>query len=234
MHPNRCLRIALRVGAPAIALLLAAVSPSLAVLVSEDSDFGADTITHDSETDLRWLDLTLSTGFSYVNLLAELEAGGDFEGYRLATRAEVQELWLNAGIDLSTNDFVEVNYDPIVALTALIGQTGTDGCGTGCSILFTQGWTDNEAPPVAPIRIATLAWIDNTAGVHPSLPQAPVGRASVGGTSSPSSPLRGAWLVQAPEASAAALGSSAALALGVLALSRSARSARRRPRARRR
>ena len=55
--------------------------------IPSDSPFGPDTITLDTETGLRWLDLTLSTPFTYDEMLVELGPGGTFDGYRLATRA---------------------------------------------------------------------------------------------------------------------------------------------------
>ena len=56
-------------------------NPARAELISEDSLYGTNTITLDTATGLRWLDVTLSTGISYDEILVELEPGGTFEGF---------------------------------------------------------------------------------------------------------------------------------------------------------
>lgn len=193
--------------APHLWLLVAVLAVprgAAAALSSESSSFGADTITHDSATDFRWLDLTLSAGLSHTELLQELSPGGMFEGYQLATQAQVSELFVNAGIDVSApalDEFVPQNYAPIVALAALVGQLGDNGnCGAGCSFAFSAGLLEGPPPSPGFFPLATLAWFDNTAGQDPGSPAAPVGRASLESSSTdPGSPGRAAWLVAAPE-----------------------------------
>lgn len=217
------------------ALLLALASPAAAELVSEDSAFGADTITFDTETGLRWLDLTLTTSNTYDSLITAFGTGGEFEGYRLATSEEVFTLWENAQIDLTTDDWVPQNYAPIDQLTELVGVLANNGnCGAGCTFQWSQGWIDSGDPPPANKTIGTLQWFDNTTGLNPSLPLARIGRWREGSTSDPASTFRGGWIVQAPEPVAASQAAAVLAALGALGFSRSARSARRRPRARRR
>jgi len=215
-----------------LAVAALAARPAAAVLLSESSAFGADTITRDTATGLRWLDLTESVSLGYAQLLGQLEAGA-LVGYRLATVDEVATLWQHAGIDAGSSDFVAVNYAPIVALAGLLGGAlGTNGnCGPGCSFSFVQGWIANGAPPPTYLTTAGIAWFDNSTLLAPDYPPAPIGRASFAQTTDNTSVQRGAWLVELPEPAPATLGATAALALG---LSRSARSARRRPRARRR
>jgi hypothetical protein len=214
----------LRPTASAIAVLLALAGPSAAELISEDSDFGVGTITLDTSTGLRWLDVPLTTGHTYDEIVTFFQPGGELEGYRLATQDEVEELFVNAGIDISTTEWVPQNHDPNAALAALVGQTGSNGnCGAGCTFNYTQGWVySGDPPPVDDKRIGVLQWFDNTAGLNPTLPQAPIGRSLPrSGTVSPYSGGRGAWLVQVPEPAGAALASAVALAL--LARGRSAR-----------
>ena len=106
--------------------LLAAAGPTGAALVSQTGPFGPNTHTLDTETGLVWLDLTESTNYSHTQILAEIQPGGVFEGYHLATGAEVAELFANAGIPLLTTDFVPQNYASVVALMNLIGVLGTN------------------------------------------------------------------------------------------------------------
>ena len=106
-----------------------------------------------------------------------------FEGYQLATQAQVAELFVNAGIDVSDpalDEFVPQNYAPIVALAALVGQLGDNGnCGAGCSFAFSAGLLEGPPPSPGFFPVATLAWFDNTAGQDPGSPAAPVGRVSL-------------------------------------------------------
>jgi hypothetical protein len=183
-----------------LAAVLALPRAAEAALSSESSPFGADTITLDSATGLRWLDLTLSAGLSHTELLQELSPGGTFEGYQLATAAEVAELYVNAGIDVSApalDEFVPQNYAPIAALAALVGQLGDNGnCGAGCTFAFSAGLLEGPPPSPGFFPTATLAWFDNTAGQDPGSPPAPVGRASLESSSTdPGSSGRAAWLV---------------------------------------
>ncbi|HSJ96574.1 MAG TPA: hypothetical protein VLC53_05865, partial [Myxococcota bacterium] len=158
MHPVRPSSVPLRASALSAALLLALAAPASAELVSESSEFGEDTITHDTETGLRWLDLTESIIHSYAAILTGFDAGGEFEGYRFATDEEVATLWVNAGIDTTVRSFVPQNYDPVVALAELVGQTGDGGnCGTGCTFFFSQAWYDSGSPAPESPGIATLS-----------------------------------------------------------------------------
>ncbi|MEO0972333.1 MAG: hypothetical protein AAFX85_04500 [Pseudomonadota bacterium] len=120
-----------------ITLLLACFAGSLAhaALVSQDSAFGANTITLDTDTGLEWLDWDLTIGLSFDEVVAELAAGGAYEGFRFATNDEVGTLWINAGIiDIVTegpvdvpNDFARVNFLPARDLIELLGFTGLGG-----------------------------------------------------------------------------------------------------------
>ncbi|MEM9384284.1 MAG: hypothetical protein AAGA68_04440 [Pseudomonadota bacterium] len=121
-------------GVTACALVLAAVTAQ-ADLVSEDSDFGTDTITLDTDTGLRWLDWSVTLGLSFDDVSAQLGPGGTYEGFRFATNAEVEALWQNGGIvDITTegpidfaNDFTPANFTPAQDLIALLGTTGLNG-----------------------------------------------------------------------------------------------------------
>jgi hypothetical protein len=53
--------------------------------------------TSDTATGLDWLDLTVTRGQSYDQVVAQMGAGGPYEGWRHATRAEVRQFWINAG-----------------------------------------------------------------------------------------------------------------------------------------
>jgi PEP-CTERM motif len=192
--------------APIACLLAGALASgaATAALVSEDSPFGVGTLTFDTATGLRWLDLTESADFSHDQLLQALGPGQTFEGFRLATRDEVAGLFTAAGFDLSAaaiQNFVPQNFDPAVALGGLVGVLGNNGnCGTGCTFSFTAGFT--AGPPTIPQTFAeaNFAFFDNSQGQDPNDPMAPLGRAILdGGSFGNSDPGQGAWLVLVPE-----------------------------------
>lgn len=98
-----------------------------AVLISNDDPvFGSNSITFDTVTDLEWLDLTLSLNRSFSDLTGEFGLGGDFEGFRHASEAEILQLWVNAGIPNINAGPTTDNFDPIRNLQDLIGVTNTD------------------------------------------------------------------------------------------------------------
>lgn len=62
---------------------------------------GDELLTYDNVTNLYWLDLSETYGIAYNDVVPELAAGGDYEGFRYASNAEVIALWANFSIDLS-------------------------------------------------------------------------------------------------------------------------------------
>ena len=124
------------------------VNQAHATLISMDSAFGSDTITLDTETGLRWLDVTLSTDYSYLGVLSELGDGGAFDGFRVATRDEVSTLFTNADIPTINTSFVEENYAPVLSLMNFVGITGHNGnLGTGIPFDYTAGHAYDPTPP---------------------------------------------------------------------------------------
>lgn len=144
----------------AVALVMATASSQAALV-----DQGANTL--DTATNLQWLDLSASGGLSYNQVAAQFGSGGQFEGYRFATRAEVLTLFGDAGIPDVDVGFggTAANKAPVTALMALMdadlwglhdgnGEFGyfwTAGLGTG--LLWSPPGNDAEATS-GPNRIA--------------------------------------------------------------------------------
>ena len=130
-----------------VLIISGSVNYARAEMLSKASSFGPDTITYDTKTGLSWLDVTLSTPYSYDEILIELEAGGEFHRYRLATMDEILSFWENAGINVDSgflNSWTTDNFQPIVDLMALVGITGPNAgnLGGGNSFDFTAGHID--------------------------------------------------------------------------------------------
>ena len=62
---------------------------------------GIDNITFDSGTNLEWLDWDISANISYDSIITMFGSGGAFEGWRHATRNEVNTLFTNLSLDVS-------------------------------------------------------------------------------------------------------------------------------------
>ncbi len=156
-------------------------------VVADDSAFGVDTITLDLATGLRWLDVTLSTAYSHNGVILEFGAGGEFEGYRLATGAEVKTLWANAGVDIDLVGFVSENFLPVVDLMVFCDATSHAGnLGGGNFFDYTAGHVVSE-PGGASAFVYTLS-----ADPDPTV----TGRQGFGTVPSDNDNLsHGAWLI---------------------------------------
>ena len=165
-----------------------------AEMVSMDSSFGTNTITYDAETGIEWLDVTLSTPYSYDEILIELEPGGTFGGYRLATTDEILTFWQNAGINVGTGflgSWTTENFQPIVDLMALVGITGlgTGNLGGGNFFDYTVGNIES-GPGGDWVTVANLG-----ADPDPTM----TGRPSFGGVPSDNpNNSHGSWLIAKP------------------------------------
>ena len=120
-----------------------------------DSEFGPGTITHDTDTGIDWLDLTLTTSRSVNDITDQLVPGGEFEGFRYATTADITTLWTHAGIvNITTEgpiggaDFTAANFAPANALAELFGVTVTLPAGVA-----SEGFTADPAPGDPSLRI---------------------------------------------------------------------------------
>jgi hypothetical protein len=162
-------------------------------MVSLDGPFGPGTLTLDPATGLEWLDVTLSTQYSYDELLPELAPGGVFEGYRLATVDEVLTFWSDAGINVGPGYlgyFTPENLQPILDLMVFVGVTGvnTGNLGSGNFFDFTAGHIESDpANNEGWVQVATLsADPEPTATGRPDLGTVP---------SNNEQDQHGAWLV---------------------------------------
>lgn len=129
-------------------ILLLFYIPAFAALESRSDDFfGVDSITYDTDTDLEWLDIDLTTDLSYYEIEAEFEPDGEFFGFRHATVNEIGQLFINAGIPDIDAEWggSSANVVSAIDLLSMIGNTSSDngypevtgitGSLNGCNVL---------------------------------------------------------------------------------------------------
>lgn len=135
----------------AFLILLSISFPASANFVSQSSSFGEDTIVHDAQTNLNWLDLSLTEGYSYVYVDEQLAPGGKFYGYRFATIKEVTTLFQHAGI-LSIGPTGQFGLEQYNAANNLLNMFNAHGTADplnlcpSCNNTYTFAFTAETAP----------------------------------------------------------------------------------------
>ena len=134
-----------------VALLLAATSAHATLIVGTDPEFGADSLTVDTQTELAWLNLSYTAGLSYNQVLADMQPGGMFSNYTFATSQEVTDLYADAGI--SGPAYYYLSWPAIGNLISLVGATGTINGEPG--LIAVSGTSDGPGQQEAPAIYAT-------------------------------------------------------------------------------
>lgn len=112
----------------ALGVMMAYLLPNIsqaALMSIDDANYGINSLTFDTDTNLEWLDITLTINRSYTEIKNELGIGGEYEGFRYASQSEVETLWANAGIFDYSNTYVPENFEPIKGLIPLFGATAS-------------------------------------------------------------------------------------------------------------
>lgn len=97
---------------------LASSDKLAANLIDQDSVYGPDTIIFDTQTHLRWLDLSITLGLSYDLVSTQFGPGGQFPGFRYATTSDIVAFFSHAGIPFLDGQYHQENYAPAAALIA--------------------------------------------------------------------------------------------------------------------
>ena len=124
--------------------LISSVGSSAALVEADDPRYGAKTLTIDTRTGLVWLDLPVSSGFSYLQAAEATQPGGLFEGFTHATVEKLFALYRGAGI-AGPGWYPESSssLQPILSLVSLVGATSSqDGRpeAFGISGIGVNGW----------------------------------------------------------------------------------------------
>ncbi len=109
---------------------------SAALVTATDVNFGTDSLTRDTVTGLDWLDITYTTGRTYVDIAGKFEVGEEFDGYSYATISQVIAL-VNDNTDFTpdaaasgTGTTDTSGGDVLSALVGLLGPTFTNATST--------------------------------------------------------------------------------------------------------
>ena len=112
-----------------IILSTLALDTSAALISGDWMSTGDNLITHDTETGLEWLDLTETKKMNYNYISSQLGSGGEFEGFRYATKNEMDSLFL--AFDLPLDAAAHINSEPagdpaILNFNSIMGETLDD------------------------------------------------------------------------------------------------------------
>jgi len=85
------------IGAAVTFLTLSSASVSAALVSADWQTAGDNLITRDTESGLEWLDLTVTVNTSYNTITLQFGSGGTYEGWALATHAQISVMFDHAG-----------------------------------------------------------------------------------------------------------------------------------------
>lgn len=113
----------------ALAALMYSQATAAAVIDQDWQTPGDENLLLDTATNMRWLDLSVTADMSHNTVVVNLNAGGLFEGWRLATQGEVLELWSHAGITNNERVWQMSQFTEVNDLVTRLGPT----------VMFEQG-----------------------------------------------------------------------------------------------
>ena len=120
---------------------------SNAALVDQDWKTPGDaSLLLDTDTGLRWLDLSATANVSRNAVGENLGVGGAFGGFRLATQSEVLTLWKDAGISNTERTWVTGQYLAVHDLVNRLGPTVMVELGQFLVATHTIGMVDGGSP----------------------------------------------------------------------------------------
>ena len=142
------------------------------LLPIDDVTFGKGALTLDTQTGLRFLDLTITRNASFAQVSAQLAAGSRYAGYRYATLPEVLSLFADAGLAVTTSARYSISeFSAGEGLLSLLGPlyssagnlaltAGLTGTLAGVGMVDTVSLTDCYT--TAAVCIATSVPADST------------------------------------------------------------------------
>lgn len=80
-----------------------------ALIVVNDSVFGPASVLRDTTNQIDYLRLDFTMGYGYNGIIAETGTGGDFEGWGVASVADMDALGISAGISGGSTDPAQIS-----------------------------------------------------------------------------------------------------------------------------
>jgi len=137
----------------AVAVISLSAAPAHALIISIADSTGAfagtDVVTFDDVNNREWLEITESTSRSFLDVSGQFGAGGDFAGWRHATRADLTSLFTQAGF---SPDFTGAPAD--VAFTSFQQMLGITLNKKGR--LDTRGYFDDSLTGSDPVFVGQV------------------------------------------------------------------------------
>lgn len=106
--------------------MIAGVSLALSASLTQAMIIDHDTYLTDTDSGMDWLDVTTSLNRSYIDVSAQFGSGGDFEGWRYATRAEFHALldsWTGYTSDINSLTSTTGSTPSVDGLVSMLGAT---------------------------------------------------------------------------------------------------------------
>jgi hypothetical protein len=98
--------------------------PTFAALIDVDWQTSGDAkLLFDASTGMQWLDLSMTANRSYNQVIANLGPGEVYDGFRVATQAEVLDMWSHAGITNYERLWTVGQYPAVNDLVTRLGPT---------------------------------------------------------------------------------------------------------------
>ncbi|MDH5484700.1 MAG: VPLPA-CTERM sorting domain-containing protein [Gammaproteobacteria bacterium] len=80
-----------------------------ATIVIDDASFGSQSVLRDTTNNLDYLRLDFTMGYGYNGVTAQLGAGGDFDGWQVASSSDMLSLGSSVGISNGSTDTLQVS-----------------------------------------------------------------------------------------------------------------------------
>ena len=161
------LKLAVSIPLAALACLISFDFSQADVVSTDWKTAGDGLLTRDLDNDLEWLDFSetmipgtggnAGSNRTFNDVSSQFGVGGEFEGFRHATEAEIIAFWTSAGIpDINVGGTAD-NFVPLTNLIDLMGLTST---GSGGIIPFSVGIYSGSIQPNTH-QTAMLEILDN-------------------------------------------------------------------------
>lgn len=123
IHSRKHTRLLLA-GMTCLVASLAFPAANASLIAADNLRWGVGSITVDTDTGLGWLDVHLTVNLSYNEMQSQLGANGQYDGFRYASQAEVETLFINAVIP-DINRASTANLAHASKLLSLLGATSS-------------------------------------------------------------------------------------------------------------